>query len=379
MAVTANEPPDRRSRMLIWAWWAVAGALLLAIAALAIHLILRKPETVYRDLPPPPPDAQQQSLLDQARSRGAALRDEISALRAALGAYICPPGTIKDPAAPAIPLPPGQLQPGGNGTPNGQQGGGQQGLIAAPLQQEASSAAPALGAAAATAAGSQHPLGQRALVDLLSHAVVLVLTENSAASGFFIAPNYVVTNHHAVEGSKDGQVGITSKTLGRLHIGRVVATTPLGPEGADDFAIVRLDDVQSMAVLPLSLAHDALTPIVSAGYPGLTIVNDAGFRRLLSGDASAAPELVLSRGEVQAVQQSPSGSEVLVHSGDVMQGSSGGPIVDTCGRAIGMNTYITVDEQQSGRVSYALSARSLANFLRQAGVPLTVQESPCSG
>jgi serine protease Do len=355
--------------MLIWAWWVAVGVLLLAIAALAIYLLLRQPGTVYRDLPPPPPDAQQQSLLDRAHSRGAALRSEISAIRAALAAYICPPGTIKDPAAPAIPLP-----PGGASLPNGQQG-----LNAAPalLQQDASSAAPALGAAA-TAAGSRHPLGQRALVDLLSHAVVLVLTENSSASGFFITPNYVVTNRHAVEGSKDGQVGITSKTLGRLHIGRVVAITPLGPKGADDYAIVRLDDVQSVAVLPLSLSHDALTPIVSAGYPGLTIVNDAGFRRLVSGDASAAPELVLSRGEVQAVQQSPSGTEVLVHSGDVMQGSSGGPIVDTCGRAIGMNTYITVDEQQSGRVSYALSARSLASFLRQADVPLTVQESPCS-
>src|SRR6516225_3723236 len=102
------------------------------------------------------------------------------------------------------------------------------------------------------------------------------------------------------------------------------------------------------------------------------------FRWLVSGDASAAPELVLSRGEVQAVQQSPSGTEVLVHSGDVMQGSSGGPIVDTCGRAIGMNTYIAVDEQQSGRVSYALSALSLESFVRQAGIPLTVQETPCS-
>ena len=378
MAVTANEPRDRRSRALVWAWWVACAALLLAIVALAIYLLLRKPDTVYRDLPSPPPSAQQQSLLDQARSEAEALRKQIADLRDALAAYICPPGTIKDPNAPPISVPPGESVPAVPG--NGQQGNGQQGLNSAPLpQQQASNAAPALAAAAtATAAGSQHPLGQRALVDLLSHAVVLVLTENSSASGFFIAPNYVVTNRHAVEGAKDGQVGITSKTLGRLHIGRVVATTPLGPKGAADYAIVRLDDVQSVAVLPLSLSHDALTPIVSAGYPGLTIVNDAGFRRLVDGDASAAPELVLSRGEVQAVQQSPSGTEVLVHSGDVMQGSSGGPIVDTCGRAIGMNTYIAVDEQQSGRVSYALSARSLADFVHQQGVPLTVQESPCS-
>jgi serine protease Do len=379
MAVTANEPRDRRSRALVWAWWVAFAALLLAIAALAIYLLLRKPDTVYRDLPPPPPSAQQQSLLDQARSQGEALRKEIADLRAALVAYICPPGTIKDPNAPPISLPPGEgvpAVPGPTVPANGQQGLNGTSL---PQQQEASNATSALGATAtATAAGAQHPLGQRALVDLLSHAVVLVLTEKSVASGFFIAPNYIVTNRHAVEDAKDGQVGITSKTLGGLHIGRVVATTPVGPKGAADYAIVRVDDVQSVAALPVSLSHDALTPIVSAGYPGLTIMNDAGFRRLVDGDASAAPELVLRRGEIQAVQQSPAGAEVLVHSGDVMEGNSGGPIVDTCGRALGMNTYIAVDEQQSGRVSYALSARSLVDFVRQAGVPLTVQGSPCS-
>ena len=61
-----------------------------------------------------------------------------------------------------------------------------------------------------------------------------------------------------------------------------------------------------------------------------------------------------------------------------MQGSSGGPIVDSCGRAIGMNTYIAVDEQQSGRVSYALAAGGLAGFLRQAGVPAVVQAGQCA-
>ena len=370
-ALPANDPRDSRSRLLVWAWWVVFGGLLLAILALALYLALRKPETVYRTLPPPPPDAQQQSALVQARAKGEALSAEIAALRAALIGYICPPGTVKDPAAPAIPIPPadgsGSLAPSS----------GQLGMEVSPkaVQQEASNAT---GAAVSAAGAPAHRMGQRELVDLLTHAVVLVLTQSSSASGFFIAPNYVVTNRHAVEGAKDGRVGVTSKTLGGLHIGQVVASTPLGPKGSDDYAVIRVDDVNSPVALPLSLSHDALTPIVSAGYPGLTIQNDNGFRQLLSGDAAAAPELVLSRGEIQAVQPSPTGTEVLVHSGDVMQGSSGGPIVDACGRAIGMNTYIAVDEQQSGRVSYALAAGGLAGFLRQAGVPAVVQAGQCA-
>ena len=371
-ALPANDPRDSRSRLLVWAWWVVFGGLLLAILALAVYLALRKPETVYRTLPPPP-DAQQQSALDQARAKGEGLSAEIAALRAALVAYICPPGTVKDPAAPAILVPPAGSSGGGALTPSS----GELGTEVSPkaVQQEASNAT----AAGASAAGTPaHRLGQRELVDLLTHAVVLVLTESSSASGFFIAPNYVVTNRHAVEGAKDGRVGVTSKTLGRLHIGQVVASTPLGPKGSDDYAVIRIDDVNSPVALPLSLSHDALTAIVSAGYPGLTIQNDNGFRQLLSGDAAAAPELVLSRGEIQAVQPSSTGTEVLVHSGDVMQGSSGGPIVDVCGRAIGMNTYIAVDEQQSGRVSYALAAGGLAGFLRQAGVPAVVQAGQCA-
>jgi serine protease Do len=368
----ANDPRDSRARLLVWAWWVVFGALLLAILTLAAYLALRKPDTVYRTLPPPPPDAQQQSALDQARTKGEALSAEIAALRATLAAYICPPGTVKDPAAPAIPLP-----PAGSGSGALTPGNGQLGMEVSPkaVQQEASNAT----AAAASAAGTPvHRLGQRELVDLLTHAVVLVLTESSSASGFFIAPNYVVTNRHAVEAAKDGRVGVTSKTLGRLHIGQVVATTAVGPKGSDDYAVIRLDDVNSPVTLPLSLSHDALTAIVSAGYPGLTIQNDNGFRQLLSGDAAAAPELILSRGEIQAVQPSATGTQVLVHSGDVMQGSSGGPIVDSCGRVIGMNTYIAVDEQQSGRVSYALAAGGLAGFLRQAGVPAVVQAGQCA-
>src|SRR6476469_7957280 len=101
----ANDPRDSRSRLLVWAWWVVFGALLIAIATLAIYLMLRKPETVYRTLPPPPPDAQQQSLLDQARTKGEELSAEIAALRATLVAYVCPPGTVKDPTDPEIPIP----------------------------------------------------------------------------------------------------------------------------------------------------------------------------------------------------------------------------------------------------------------------------------
>ena len=118
-------------------------------------------------------------------------------------------------------------------------------------------------------------------------------------------------------------------------------------------------------------------PVVAAGYPGLTIVHDAGFRALLGGDITAAPELVLNRGEVQALQRSPQGLAVIAHSGRILQGNSGGPLVDGCGRLVGINTYIAVDAAQAGQVSYAISAEELARFAAAHDAPIAAAQSRC--
>jgi S1-C subfamily serine protease len=221
-------------------------------------------------------------------------------------------------------------------------------------------------------------LSTRELVALLNEATALVLSEDGSASGFFVAPDLLVTNRHAVEGS-DGMVYVTSKSLGRVHRGRVVAASASGTQGAADFALVRVDGAPARRTLGFSAVIEPLMPVVAAGYPGLTIIHDAGFRALLGGDITAAPELVLNRGEVQALQRSPQGLTVIAHSGRILQGNSGGPLVDGCGRLVGINTYIAVDAAQAGQVSYAISAEELARFAATHGERIALAQSDCEG
>ena len=88
---------------------------------------------------------------------------------------------------------------------------------------------------------------------------------------------------------------------------------------------------------------------------------------------------MLNRGEVQAVQPSPHGLKVIAHSGRILQGNSGGPLVDACGRVVGINTYAAVDPRQAGQVSYAIATEELARFLGESGVKVELGEASCGG
>jgi serine protease Do len=206
----------------------------------------------------------------------------------------------------------------------------------------------------------------------------MVLSDDGSATGFFIAPDLLVTNRHAVDGS-GGEVLVTSKSLGRVHRGAVLAASDDRGNGAADFALVRVEGAPARRSLAFSMQIEPLLPVVAAGYPGLTIVHDAGCRALLSGDITAAPELVLNRGEIQALQRSPQGLQVIAHSGRLLHGNSGGPLVDECGGVVGINTYIAVDAEHAGHVSYAIAAEELARFLGAHGGTAARVEESCGG
>lgn len=344
-----------------------AGRLWLAATLLLFVLLLglaawlwwfRMPPVVTRVVPAVPvelaPEVQAQAA--ELTRRIEVLDREVSAARTAARSLTCPPGQwLRQGALPAAPL---------AGAPP-----------AGPVATDPLAAAPMPTNPLPT--GPVVALPTAELAERLEMATALVLSEDSLGTGFFVAPNLLVTNRHVIEEAAGGEVFIASRSFGGLRPGVVLRTTAGGDPGSADLALVRLLEGSAPAVLELTDRALKLSPVVAAGYPGLILQNDTGFRRLIAGDAGATPDLNLTQGVVQSVQESPQGVPVLVHTASVLQGNSGGPLVDACGRVVGINTFIAVDTEQSGRVSYAQTTGVIAQFLNESGAGIPVDTRTC--
>lgn len=189
----------------------------------------------------------------------------------------------------------------------------------------------------------------------------------STGSGFFVAPDYIVTNRHVVSGS-NGKILVTSKALGHPVAGRVVAR---GSGKDRDFALVSIKTPTDAKIFSLKLAPEVKkTQKVGAwGFPNIIGRNDPAYARLLKGeDFNSVPELSYSEGVVSAVlERNP---RLIVHTAPISPGNSGGPLLNDAGEVVGINTMITLDEDSFRQASIALDARNLEEFLRESGLAL---------
>lgn len=232
-------------------------------------------------------------------------------------------------------------------------------------------------------AGAPAVAAPRNLAELLERSTVLVITlapdgqDLTLGTAFFITPELLLTNRHVVEGSGSKGVLITNRVLGKVRKCEVVA---LSRQEARDYALLRLQGPPAAKVTPLGFTTGVqkLDQVVAAGYPGLITSDDPKLRALiLEGDAKAVPEMVFSAGEVAVIleRQVP----LIAHTAVVSMGNSGGPLVDRCGRVVGINTMIKVDEQSRHQGNYALASGDILAFLAEQSAPIARTDQRCQG
>ena len=157
-------------------------------------------------------------------------------------------------------------------------------------------------------------------------AVVLLLVEDGYGSGFVLnSQGHLATNHHVVAGG--GR--IEARQGGQAALADVVwSSEPL------DLAVLRLrgDGLRNLRPLPLAVSPPApLLDVIAVGFPGA------------ANAVTAASAPSYNKGNVGRVVQGTWGLgllRIVQHSADINPGNSGGPLIDACGRVIGVNTGI---------------------------------------
>jgi len=222
-----------------------------------------------------------------------------------------------------------------------------------------------------------------ALLEVLEASTAFVLAAGPESmghgSGFFVAPNLLVTNHHVVAPALgEGRVMVTNERLGTLTPATVVAHDgPIETTGGD-YALLRVSgaDMPAYGVFRPS-GSLKLRQVVAAGYPSFVLETDADFRALMEGDTQSIPGLVVTDGVVNAEQRLGSATEVMVHTAQISPGNSGGPLVDACGRVVGVNTFVRNADSALHALNFALTSGNLMRFLADNGVTVTAVEGEC--
>jgi S1-C subfamily serine protease len=225
------------------------------------------------------------------------------------------------------------------------------------------------------------------LAQLLEHATVMIASAGPAGighgSGFFIAGDTILTNAHVVQQADPNQIFVMSRAMGRAVKAQLVSMTrgagggPVEP-GMPDFALLKLPEaVAGAQPLALTPTADKLLDVVAAGYPASVVQVEQGMQELQQGRLGTPPELVLTRGSISTIQRLENGLVVMPHSADISPGNSGGPLVDTCGRVVGINTFVSYATQVADRVKYAQKTESLLPWLQQQNIQAAVQTEAC--
>ncbi len=194
----------------------------------------------------------------------------------------------------------------------------------------------------------------------------------SHGTGFAVAPDRIVTNAHVVaEASRNGdlRVAIVPPESGGAVFGRILAVSQ-----KNDLALIAVDDGK-LRLPPLALAGGARQDsgeVAAVGYP----MNVDRAQGLSIDDIFSAQPPVKSRGFLSGYRPSRDFDTVL-HTAPIARGNSGGPLLDGCGRVLGVNSFGAESESADAEFFFAVSARELVPFLRAYGVTPRINATPC--
>lgn len=186
-----------------------------------------------------------------------------------------------------------------------------------------------------------------------------------AGSGVVIAPDgYILTNDHVVHNAKQLTVTLTN--------GATLGATLVGTDPSTDLAVIRADG----ANLPYATLGNSSS--LHVGQLVIAIGNPFGFQSTVSTG------VVSALGRSLRSQQGRLIENIVQHTAPLNPGNSGGPLVDSRGRIVGVNTAIIMIAQgigfaiSSDTAKWVVSQLLLHGHVRRGYLGIAARQRPVS-
>jgi len=175
--------------------------------------------------------------------------------------------------------------------------------------------------------------GEQAIVNKVAPGLVIINTtlqynsEQAAATGMVIKPDgLVLTNNHVIEDS----TSITARTAnGHLYQAKV-----LGYDVTGDIALIQLEGAHGLQTVPLGDSSTTKT-----GDPVVGMGNAEGQSAIVpvSGQVTALNQTITAGDQGGSISQETLHNMIQTNA-NIVSGDSGGPLANSAGQVIGMDT-----------------------------------------
>jgi S1-C subfamily serine protease len=170
----------------------------------------------------------------------------------------------------------------------------------------------------------------------------------SLGSGFVIdEAGHIVTNYHVVENAQKVEVNFSGDD-------RVQATV-VGSDPSTDVAVLKID-AQARALSPLPLGN---SNVVRVGDAVVAIGNPFGLERTVTAGIVSA---------LQRRIQAPNGftiDKAIQTDAPINHGNSGGPLLDSRGRVIGINSQIESESGGNVGIGFAVPVNTVKEVVSE--------------